>query len=448
MARAGWVDKFFIRMFLRYRVCILLCNLLISSGLISGELNNLSVEELNKLFDAAVRKAELPLSITYVVETMAPPPTQQQREVDLRRDNDLDAKSLDHLEPGIRKEVLESIRSQNERKFIESEGKFSHNLFKATEVLSENLYKREEIAYRTSQSYDPKTIESLPIIGNSVNGLALNPTTRTRFTYNIANLLKTVSIDNYRDEPHMDWVWRAFGMEFQEFGGPIFLALGKRNSKEKWNRTRDVVENAEFDPNKATFFARGNNKFETIQGESIVWNGIQCRRIVILAKIPESAAKTLDTSVAKKVLDLPITFEYILNRTNFSLFYYGRYDNPHEGVKYVSIREDFDSNWMPKIWRTSIIRPDNPLESTSATHIIDYKFGIKSDLSEVFKFEIPSGYSVDEMTSNGVGKPISNSLFTFTQKRLFVIIVFAAITVVALVQLVRVGISGRTKNPH
>jgi hypothetical protein len=103
---------------------------------------------------------------------------------------------------------------------------------------------------------------------------------------------------------------------------------------------------------------------------------------------------------------------------------------------------------MPKIWRTSIIRPDNPLESTSATHIIDYKFGIKSDLSEVFKFEIPSGYSVDEMTSNGVGKPISNSLFTFTQKRLFVIIVFAAITVVALVQLVRVGISGRTKNPH
>lgn len=434
--------------FSRYSVCILLYNLLISSSLISGEMNNLTVEELNKLFDAAVRKAEFPLSITYVVETMVPPPTQQQREAELRSANDLDAKSLDHLEPGIRKKVLESLRSENETKFIQNEGKESHNLFKATAVLSENLYKREETAYRTSKSYDPNTIESLPIIGNSVNGLALNVVTGTRFTYNIAHLLKTVSIDNYRDEPRMDWVWRAFGMEFEEFGGPIILGLGKRNSKEKWNRTRDGIENAEFDLNKAIVFAEGNNKFETIRGESIVWNGIQCRRIVILAKIPESAAKTLDTSVAKKVLDLPITFEYILNRTNFSLFYYGRYDNPHEMVKYVSIREDFDSNGMPKIWRTSIVRPDNPLEKTSATHIIDYKFGIKSDLSEVFKFEIPSGYSVDEMTSNGVGKPISNSLFTFTQKRLFAIIVFTAITVVALVQLVRVGISGRSKKPH
>lgn len=397
--------------------------------LISGELTNLSVEELRMLFEAAVRKPELPLSMSYVVETTRPPPTEAMHQAELERDQEMDTRSLAHLDPDTRKKVLEAMRADAEKRFREMGSNVIHGLWKGKETVDDKYYKQEEIVYRTSKPYDPKTIDSLPVIGHGVQGIAFDATNNAFFEYSIQHHLKSVSVDRRQvDEKRMSKRWRAFGMELEEFGGPIILALGKRNLKERWNRRRDGIENSEFDSAKASFFAKGGSKSETIQGESIVWSGIECRRILIQSKIPELLGMMPGSLVPRNAMEAPIVFEYIFNRTNFSLFYYGRYDNPHERIRHVSIREGFDSNGMPRIWKTSGFIGEDTRESFAVTHFLEYQFGIKTNLLESFRFEVPSGYSVSEIGHDGVGRPVATEYVSVKQKRLLIMALFVSIT--------------------
>jgi hypothetical protein len=418
-------------------VCVLAYCLLTCGCLLSSEMTYLSVEELEKLFDAALRKPELPLSINYIVETVNPPPTQKEREESLKFEIDDIARSTADLEPDVRKRLLDSVRNDIQKRSMEDEAVPRKRLWKATEVVSKDFYKREQIDYKTSGGYDLEMIEHLPIVANEIDGIAVDPITHERFVYSVSHHLRSASVDRHRTEVRMDMVWRAYGMELNEFGGPIILALGKRNSKEKWNRTRDAIENAEFDSNKAEMYAKGETRFESIQGESIVWNGIQCRQVIIESRIPDSARRVNGVLLPQEVFDLPIKFKYIFNATNFSLFYYGEYENPHEPRRYVSIREGFDSNGVPRIWRRSGFRGKDDREGASTTHIVNYQLGLKSDLSTIFRFEPPVGYMMSEISNGGIGRSIDSDLLSLRQKRVLIMVVFLLVTVLTLVLMLK-----------
>jgi hypothetical protein len=401
-----------------------------------------SIQEIISVFESLKERPALPLKIHYFKEIEWPKMSDKELEEAVKSD----MASIENNYKVTQQILTESNRLETLKDLRASLPFSNYQILECHEMVANGKYRRDFTYLDNLVKTNSNQFSTLARSVDRIYCSVMEPLPGQPTYFEINRHARSASItfqgENERFRFAKDGSWRALAVEYDAIL-PMLLMLTDWSS---WTGIRDEFDlprKLKLDQEKIAQSLNGNDDTIRIEAYDTVFNGVPALRLIFRAGMPPSNPAQQAVQFLKKAVGdkskLFFTNEIILNRTNYHQWFQVRLFNPIENLDYLSTRENFDDQNVPRRWTVRQTGPNVPKGQMTVTlHIKDYEFNSKMDLAEVFGFYGYTNYTVWDVDKNvvlqlapGVSPPSTRE--TGIRRNYIIVILFVTLAVGPLI---------------
>lgn len=401
-----------------------------------------SIQEINSVFESLKERPKLPLKVHYFKEIEWPRMSDQELDEAVQSQMAF----IENNAKVTQQILTESDRLEMLKGFRASLPFSNYQVLECQEMVANGKYRRDFTYLDNLVRTNPSQFSTLARSVERIYCSVMEPIPGQPTYFEINKDARSASItfrsENERFRFAKDGSWRALVVEYDAIL-PMLLMLTDWSS---WTGIRDEFDlpsKLNLDHEKVAQALKGNDDTVRIEAYDTVFNGVPALRLNFRAGMPPSnSLQQAAQSLRKIVGDKPKSFftnEIVVNRTNYHQWFQVRLFNPIENLDYLSTRENFDDQNIPRRWTVRQTGPNVPKGQMTVTlHIKDYDFNSKMDLAEVFGFYGYTNYTVWDVDKNvvlqlapGVSPPSTRE--TGFRRNYIILILFVTLAVGPLI---------------